>query len=250
MKATQEKKSRGRSASKTVAPGHYKSGITTEPTSESSKTGRYKKHRRQLAERKRIERPHKGLTQIQEELCYLASDILLNGGAQKDVSLMLTALLRHDWRRRSYTRPTEAGANAAVVDHGAQEYAARLVDDHHRRLASGWPAPKSKSKDGQDNPKLRTVTEMVRADILASLRQQFEDFLDDADGIEKVWLLNEVLEDVNSGIDLPEAFYYAVRSIDELYVRVPWEHKKRIEEFVGLLEKEETNARVDGGKTL
>jgi hypothetical protein len=57
------------------------------------------------AERKTaIERPHKYLIRIQEEVADLASDILLNGGAQEDVDSILTALLRHRYKRLSFAR--------------------------------------------------------------------------------------------------------------------------------------------------
>jgi hypothetical protein len=70
------------------------------------------------AERKPpIERPHKNLTQTQEEVANLASDILLNGGEREDVNLLLTALLRHRVRRRSLSSDGtgQSGAKRQLV---------------------------------------------------------------------------------------------------------------------------------------
>jgi hypothetical protein len=86
----------------------------------------------------------------------------------------------------------------------------------------------------------RPVTEMLSANIRASARQQFDRFLTDARGIEPVWLLNEILENYNSDQDMGDAIYSPMDRA-EIYVRVPPEHKERIEEFVAFLQKEEAD---------
>jgi hypothetical protein len=56
-------------------------------------------------------------------------------------------------------------------------------------------------------------------------------------GVESCWLFNEVLGFHNAGEDIVEEFC-RIMDLQEVYVRVPWQHKKRIEEFVAFLEKE------------
>jgi len=188
-----------------------------------------------------VERPHKNLTQTQEWVADIASDILLNGGAREDLELVLGALARHHYRNQSFTRgPLEHGSlSAAQLDANATAYATRLREDWYRDLAKHWPERKTETEDPERGAAARPVTEMVRANIRASAQAKFEEFLTDATGIEPVWLLNEVLDNFNSGRDIGEAIWDAMDRA-EIYVRVPYEHKERIEEFVAFLQKEET----------
>jgi len=187
-----------------------------------------------------VERPHKNLTQIQEEVADIASDILLNGGARQDLELLLGALARHHYRNMSFSRGRlESGSlSAAQLDASAREYATTIREDWYWDLSKHWPERKAEAEDSERASAARPVTEMVRANIRASAQAHFEQFLTDTDGIEPIWLLNEVLENFNSGRDLGEAIWDAMDRA-EIYVKVPYEHKDRIEEFVASLEKEE-----------
>jgi hypothetical protein len=80
---------------------------------------------------------------------------------------------------------------------------------------------------------------MVRANIRESLKEEIDQFLTDREGIEAVWLLREIIEDVNAGHDLAKAVWYRFDRAD-MYVRVPSRHKERIQEFAKFLEGEAT----------
>jgi hypothetical protein len=184
------------------------------------------------------ERPHKGLTQTQEEIADLASDILLNGGRREDLIPMLSGLLRHQRRRRSYTGPREY-RSAEKAEQEVADYADSYKDQWYRDLAKLWPEKKVEVEDDSAGP--TAVKAMVQADLRRWLRGHFEQFLTDTNGLEPIWLLNEVLEYVESTSgDLAEAFAQAIGSADT-YVRVPVEHKKRIEEYVEFLTKEKSD---------
>jgi hypothetical protein len=188
----------------------------------------------------RAERPHKTLTKTQEEIADLASDLILNGGAHEDVDLMLTALLRHEYRRFSFggrstfRTPTQN-------DQLAHEHAARWLHDRYRHLSAHWPAAKPEAKDAQNAPAPKTVAEMVRANVRGSLQNAFDEFMTDGHGIEPAWLLNEILEDANNEGDLALAIHYALDQ-SQIYVRVPVKHHERIQEFVEFLEEEAPRA--------
>lgn len=177
------------------------------------------------------ERPHKNLTQTQEELADLASDILLNGGAREDVDLLLTALLRHRLVRKSFAAREEEGGREMANGH-----AERFREGYYLELAKNWPVkPAPEPYVHYSQRPERPVTEMVRANIREKFMHAVKDFLKDTDGIEPIWLLKEVLEDFNNGDDLCDAVWYAFDRAD-MYVRVPHRHKERIEAFVKLLE--------------
>jgi len=192
------------------------------------------------AERKTaVERPHKDLTEIQEQVADLASDILLNGGAREDVDPLLTALLRHRMRRMSFNRgPDAIGADES--NRSAHESAALLADKFYQHLAKHWPEKKDRSEHRPPKPVPNSVAEMMRANVRQSLREEFDAFLTDEAGIEPVWLLNQVLHLTNCGDDLAEHFC-GVMDVAGIYVRVPWEHKARVEEFVAFLGKGESD---------
>ena len=183
-----------------------------------------------------VERPHKDLTQTQEEVADLASDILLNGGAREDVDLLLTALLRHRVRRMSPGRHF-AATDPAKADRDANWSANYLAEKFYRSLAQHWPERKDEPTNMQESPAPKTVAEMMRTNIRVSAREQFEEFITDSEGLEAVWLINEVLRFHNCGADIVEEFCDVMETAG-MYVRVPWKHKARIEEFVNFLQKE------------
>lgn len=189
------------------------------------------------AERKVVvERPHKDLTEVQEQVADLASDILLNGGAREDVDLLLTALLCHRVRRMSPGRHF-AATDPAKADRDANWSANYLAEKFYRGLAQHWPERKDEPTNIQESPAPKTVAEMMRTNIRVSAREQFEEFITDSEGLEAVWLINEVLKFRNCGADIVEEFC-DVMDRAEIYVRVPRKHKERIEEFVAFLGRE------------
>lgn len=186
----------------------------------------------------RPERPHKTLTRTQEEMADLASDLLLNGGAYDDVNLLLTALLRHQYRRYSFGGRSEYNS-PEKQEQGAAQHAERRRPQHYMSLFTCWPK-EAPIADGK--PVLpKTVTEMVRANIRGSLEDAFDAFMTDSEGIEPCWLLNEILQDANNEGDLAKGIHYALDQ-STVYVRVPLKHHERIEEFVEFLEKEAPRA--------
>jgi hypothetical protein len=64
-----------------------------------------------------------------------------------------------------------------------------------------------------------------------------KNFISDSAGVEASWLFNEVLASHNVGEDIAEEFC-SIMDTAGIYVRVPWRHKARIQEFVQFLEKE------------
>jgi hypothetical protein len=132
---------------------------------------------------------------------------------------------------------------AAESDRSANSSAALLADKFYQHLAKHWPEKKDGSDRRPAEPVPNTVAEMMRANVRESLREEFDAFLTDEAGIEPVWLFNEVLRLTNCGDDLVRQFCNILDTAG-IYVRVPWQHKKRIEEFVAFLEKEEALKRV------
>jgi thymidylate synthase ThyX len=122
-----------------------------------------------------IERPHKDLTEIQEEIASLASDILLNGGAREDVDLMLTALLRHRVRRTSGGRHFQA-EDPAKADQGANWSAQHLAERFYQGLAKHWPEKRPASADTPQKPAPTTVADLMRTNVRAHLIENFEEF--------------------------------------------------------------------------
>ena len=180
------------------------------------------------------ERPHKNLSQSQEEIADICSDIVLNGGAREDVSTLLTILARHSYMHRSFAR------GRSRVDHeelaaSAERYAARMNQEWYVDLAKHWSAQREETKDEPAQLGQRPVTEMVRANIRESLREAFDEFLADSDGIEPAWLLHEIIDVANGEKDLAIGIRYALRD-SSIYVRVPAKLKARVEDFVKFLE--------------
>jgi hypothetical protein len=182
-------------------------------------------------------RPHKDLTRTQEEIADIASNILLYGGAQQDVDLILTALARHQYMHLSFAKHAK-GDDLAELYQKANEYAKIYRERWYRALCQHWPEKKDERDNKPASLSERPVTEMVRANIRESLRDRVERLLTDNNGIEAIWLLAEIVNDINNGHEPGEAIWFALDRAD-MYVRVPRKHKKRIEEFVAFLEKEE-----------
>jgi hypothetical protein len=123
----------------------------------------------------------------------------------------------------------------AELEEKAKAFANNHKDKYYQQLCKHWPEKRQETEE-EPSDRERPVVEMMRANVRASLREKVDELLANARDIETIWLLNEIVEDINSGDEPGEAIFRAMDRAD-IYVRVPWEHKKRIEEFVAFLEK-------------
>lgn len=184
---------------------------------------------------KKLSRPHKHLSATQEELADLASQMILDGGAQEDIELLLTALARHQYRNYSFNH----------LDGGLPDFARRckervplVLARWNADLRQDWARKEVEHESASvSTAKYKTITDMVRADIRRSIRSEFEQFLSDRE-VEPIWALNEILEYVNAGEDLGTAIYYVMDRAD-IYIRVPDVYAKQVREYVELLEGRE-----------
>ena len=184
------------------------------------------------------ERPHKDLSPVQEEVADLASRILLNGGEREEVETFLRALALYQWKQKSFMKSPRINQSEDAALTSTR--VTRTVDHWYLELAKHWPAKPSvtPARHYSEQPE-RPVTEMVRANIRESFKEEIDHFLTDREGIEPVWLLREVIEEVNAGQELATAIWFAFDRAD-MYVRVPHRHKERIQEFAKFLEGEAT----------
>ncbi len=184
----------------------------------------------------REERPHNGLTQIQEELAEFAADLLVSGGAREDTDMLLRALLRHQYRRLFGERDaTDSSAEFERKVAGAGEW---HLGNTYQQLSNGWPDEEtSKAKEESNADARKSVVDIVRAGLRRQVKSSFEEFMGHMVGTEEAWLLNKILQDVvGCGDDMAEAFVREI-DLDDAYVRVPWNFAKKTREFVDLLEK-------------
>lgn len=145
---------------------------------------------RSIEETIATDRPHRRLTQTQEEIADPASQMILYGGAEEDVEMFLTAIARHRLRHVQFsTRCGDKLDNSTRAL--AVEWAARWLRD----LGSRWRKNEPSTITG-NSELARNVTEMVRADIRRFAQKQFEEFLSRADGIEPLWALRDILNEV------------------------------------------------------
>jgi hypothetical protein len=180
------------------------------------------------------EKPHKNLTRIQEEVAELCSDLILSGGSRDDVLPFLAAAYRHKYRRFSHAD------GAIALNDDAIAYGNTYVEDAYQHLVRRWPEPSEKPADDDDNSKRTTVKEIAQADLRSQLRKRFEKFLCDTEGLEAIWLWNEILiqYDGDAEIDFATAISKVVDNYDD-YVRVHWEKADKVRKFAALLGDEE-----------
>jgi hypothetical protein len=179
-----------------------------------------------------IEKPQRDLTPTQEEMADLASDLIMNGGSRQDLDPFVRVLLRHQFRKFICAQDT----SEATVN----EYANRWFEQHSVRLVKQWSDPIKRPT--ADDTKPKTVAELARANVRHELRDHFEDFFADArDGVEPLWMLNEILTYcTDTGYDLVKAFTAAL-DLDDTYVRVPWSQADKVRAFVKLIEEREAD---------
>jgi hypothetical protein len=176
-------------------------------------------------------KPHRDLTPTQDEVADLASDLIMNGGSQQDLSLFLRALLRHEYRKHGFGKKASTDHIDATVS--------QWLDRSSQRIMKQWPDPIEGSNVEGVKPK--TVVEMAQANVRRELKDQFAEFLAREDGLEPIWLLNDILTYCTSaGYDLAEAFA-VVMDADDIYVRVPWSQADKVRAFVKLLDDGESN---------
>jgi hypothetical protein len=182
------------------------------------------------------EKPHKNLTRIQEEVAELCSDLILTGGSPDDVMPFLAAAYRHKYRRLTFTH---CALFATPLNERAISYGKMYADDAFKHLAKRWPEPSEKLADDEDNAKRTTVKEIAQADLRNRLRTNFENFLCNTEGVEALWLWNEILIQYGDGeIDFADAISKVVDHYDD-YVRVHWEKADKVRKFAALLGDEE-----------
>lgn len=179
------------------------------------------------------EKPHKNLTRIQEEVAGLCSDLLLTGGSRDDVMPFLAAAYRHKFRRSSYVAG-DATWNNHVILCGNNH-----AEDAYQHLVRRWPEPTEKPAEDDDDAKRTTIKEIAQADLRNRLRTNFEKFLCNTDGVEALWLWNEILIQYADGeIDFADAISKVVDHYDD-YVRVHWQKADKVRKFAELLGDEE-----------
>ncbi len=179
--------------------------------------------------------PWRTLPEIQQEVAEVASDMIVNGGDQEDVGLLITAVLRHKWRRYMSRRPKSLDDTEKEVDEAALNYAARGKQDRYKKLARYWPDEQPTTTTTPDKPKATTVVEMVRDNFRKKAREAFEDFMANSGVPEEVHLLGEILELAAQGNPLIEAISIELQDA-HTYVHVPDKHVARVRDFLKFLE--------------
>lgn len=170
------------------------------------------------------------LTGLQERAAELCSDLILRGGHEGDVRLLLQAIISHECRRRF------PGANK---DGGTlhQEMANEWGPDWYTELARAWPACHAAA---DDTPASTTINEMILSNVKQLLRDSFENFINSAEGFGDAQLLKNVLADWETGDrSLGEAFALQLSS-SNTYLKVPLKFQKIVETLLKVLEQEDT----------
>jgi hypothetical protein len=184
------------------------------------------------------ERPHINLTETQEELCKLAADMLTEGGDREDVLLLLSALDRHQYRRRFRSLKDSKEVEKEVEKRQAKNK--HWISALHEELSKDWPTqPSLDRRLRTPPPKSNAIAEIARVGVRRRLLDSFKEFMRHQEGVEALWVLNEILENVNSGNEeMAEAFSMIVDQSPDVYLRVPYAHLGKVKEFVSLLRKE------------
>lgn len=180
----------------------------------------------------RADRPHKGLTEEQETIAELASDMIMNGGAKEDVDLFLRAVGRHRYRLllASFSQTGKPIAEADInsdAEHSAKQWCGALANQwQHKKPAKRLSATASTSN---------SVAEIARTDIRGHLKGLFNEFVIGIDSFESAYLLKEILEyTVDGGYDMAQAFA-RVMDGDQTYVRIPGDIEDEVRNFIKML---------------
>lgn len=164
------------------------------------------------------------LTTLQELICHLAADLVMNGGRESDVTHLLRATIGHNL----YLGFPE-------FDH--TERIERDLAKWQRRISRQWPVERETSSE-RELPK--AASDMARANIRRQLRSHFEIFMGSA-RVHELYLLDNILMDFDSRSAAPEsgtvesalaeAFMLALDS-DDTYVKVPRDQVENVEAYL------------------
>ncbi len=183
-------------------------------------------------------KPQPEITAMQDLLCDLAGDLIMNGGDRQDSEPFLRALARHQWRLRFPNYPIDAEQR----DKRTGDDEERSFDEWFRKYTAGLPDnPREVSLPEVRKDRVLTITDRIRDNIRQHLAERMAEFLRRASP-EDLSLMREVLMfwGCNGG---PLQAGYDVQSIvladameneiqrhetDGTYIRVP-------EEFVPII---------------
>jgi hypothetical protein len=172
--------------------------------------------------------PPTNLTEDQVHYCDLAADLLTCGGQPQLFGRLFDVLTQHEYARYSWTRdtdPTELPKRMREYANQDQPRNAGLK----ARLMNAWPAQIRNAKE----PMPAHVRDIAATNIRNQLRYEFENFISETK-FESLWLLWDVLNSVNGGENLAEAFNYQVHESGN-FVQVPHHHEERVEQFLKTL---------------
>jgi hypothetical protein len=164
------------------------------------------------------------LTALQELICHLAADLVMNGGSESDVAHLLRATISHSMHLQF-----------PEFDH--TERIEKYLPKWQRRISRHWPVP---GEAGAEHELPKAASDMARANIRRELQSHFEDFLGGA-RVQDLYLLDNVLMDIDSGgawkgsdtaeSPLAEAFMLALDS-DDTFLRVPRDQVENVEAYL------------------
>ncbi len=179
------------------------------------------------------------LSPIQEVLCDLTSDVLLNGARREETELLVKALLMHQWHLNfgDYPRDPAKALEAAVT------HAQRGHDATYNDLVAAWP----KKAVPQDEPVPKTISQAIRCQTRDSVRHGFEDFMGNASP-EELILMRNIFQERDSyhymadgnpvqEIYLAAAFESATGSWGTTHVKIPSKMVPLIEQLVAARQK-------------
>lgn len=192
----------------------------------------------------RVQNPLPPLDPFVDRICELAADLILSGGHSDDMSLFLSGLVGHEYRRRASHLKAEADLrqDLAEVRHDA-------VRRWERKLGRFWADPDASQADEQAAVKSakQSISAAVRETVRTELRERFSDFMDKANA-EEIRLLRDIFisqESISHGderdVPLAEAFSYEV-GLNVAYLRVSGRHQQLVEKYIELLESSEAAA--------
>lgn len=171
-------------------------------------------------------RPPK-LPEIQEQIAELASDLIMNGGDRRSVDKLLEAVIRHSTLRRFSTFKDQT-----CREELAEQHAAEWRAGWYRRLARHWP----ENSPAIQKAKTVTITDLLASNVRLDVESSFQSFIRNVEGFTDLFLLRDILRDVDSGNgELGEAFAHQLAQC-HTYVKVSWKYADRVREFARLLE--------------
>jgi hypothetical protein len=174
------------------------------------------------------------LAPIQELLCDLTCDLLLNGGRREETELLLTALLTHQWLLNFPQGPPDP--TKALEE--ARSWASKGSEEAYNHLVAAWPKKPTAAKE----PTPKTLTERIRQSTRNEVQHLFGEFLGGA-APEELYLMREILQERDSyhrfadgsvvqEIYLGTAIQSAIGSYGNTHIKVPQKMVPLIEKLV------------------